>query len=171
MENSEYPSPISPLRPRFLTFLCYLTLFASSYMMLSAISGLSNPEELSKTLNQSMENWETVFSQALKEDPKGRVQFEQAMEEIAFANTRSNMRDNSFFSLISNLLTLIGAVLMLRLRKNGFRLYVLGCIIGVVAPIIVFGSGNFLGASYAMLSGFSSGLFILLYAFKLKYME
>lgn len=171
MENSDHPSPISPLRPRFLTILCYLTLFASSYMLLSAISGLSNPEELSKTLNKSMESWDTVFNQALEADPKAREQFEQAMEDVSFANTSSNMRDNSFFSMISNLLTLIGAVLMLRLKKNGFRLYVLGCIIGVVAPVIVFGSGNFLGLSYAMLSGFSSTLFIALYAFKLKYMD
>jgi hypothetical protein len=107
----------------------------------------------------------------MEADPKGKEQFEKAMEDISFANTRSNMRDNSFFSLVSNLLTLIGAVLMLRLKKNGFRLYVLGCIIGVAAPIIVFGSGNFLGLSYAMLSGISSILFVLLYAFKLKYME
>ncbi|MEN9951995.1 MAG: hypothetical protein RLZZ520_263 [Bacteroidota bacterium] len=171
MENPENPSPISPLRPRFLTILCYLTLFASSYMLLSAVAGLSDPDELTKTLNKSMENWDMVFSQAMDADPKGKEQFEKAMEDISFANTRSNMRDNSFFSLVSNLLTLIGAVLMLRLKKNGFRLYVLGCIIGVVAPIIVFGSGNFLGLSYAMLSGFSSVLFILLYGFKLKYME
>ena len=171
MENSDHPSPISPLRPRFLTILCYLTLFASSYMLLSAISGLSNPEELTKALDKSMESWDTVFNQALQADPKGKEQFEQAMEDVSFANTSSNMRDNSFFSMISNLLTLIGAVLMLRLKKNGFRLYVLGCIIGVVAPVIVFGSGNFLGLSYAMLSGFSSALFILLYAFKLKYMD
>ena len=171
MENSDHPSSISPLRPRFLTILCYLTLFASSYMLLSAISGLSNPEELTKSLDKSMESWDTVFNQALEADPKGKEQFEQAMEDVSFANTSANMRDNSFFSLIANLLTLIGAVLMLRLKKNGFRLYVLGCIIGVVAPVIVFGSGNFLGLSYAMLSGFSSVLFILLYAFKLKYMD
>jgi predicted RND superfamily exporter protein len=140
-------------------------------MLLSAISGLSNPEELTKSLDKSMESWDTVFNQALEADPKGKEQFEQAMEDVSFANTSANMRDNSFFSLIANLLTLIGAVLMLRLKKNGFRLYVLGCIIGVVAPVIVFGSGNFLGLSYAMLSGFSSVLFILLYAFKLKYMD
>jgi len=171
MGNPENPSPISPLRPRFLTILCYLTLFASSYMMLSAVAGLSDPEELTKTLNKSMENWDTVFSQAMEADPKGKEQFEKAMEDICFANTRSNMRDYSFFSLVSNLLTLIGAVLMLRLKKNGFRLYVLGCIIGVISPMIVFGAGNLLGLSYAMFSGFSSVLFILLYGFKLKYME
>ena len=171
MENPDNQAPISPVRPRFLTVLCYLTIFASSYMMLSALSGLSNPEELTKALDKSMDSWQSVFDKALESDPKGREQFENAMMDVAAANTSSNMRDNSFFSLVSNLLTMLGAFLMLRLKKNGFRLYVLGCVIGVVAPVLVFGSGNFLGMSYAMLSGMSSALFILLYALKMKYME
>lgn len=171
MENSEQQALISPVRPRFLTVLCYLTLFVSAYMLLSALSGLSNPEELTKALSKSMGSWQSVFDQALAGDPIGKEQFENAMEEVALSNTSSNMRDHSFFSLVSNLLTLLGAVLMLRLKKNGFRLYVLGCIIGVVAPVLVFGSGNFLGMSYAMLSGLSSFLFIVLYGLKLKYME
>ncbi|MEY4629431.1 MAG: hypothetical protein RLZZ595_1757 [Bacteroidota bacterium] len=171
MENPDQQAPISPVRPKFLTVLCYLTIFASSYMMLSALSGLSNPEELTKALDKSMDSWQSVFDQALESDPKGREQFENAMMDVAAANTSSNMRDNSFFSLVSNLLTMLGAFLMLRLKKNGFRLYVLGCVIGVVSPILVFGSGNFLGMSYAMLSGISSALFILLYALKMKYME
>ena len=171
MENPDNPSPISPLRPVVLTILCYLTLFASSYMMLSAFAGVFDPEEVTKAFNKSLENWETVFGKTLEADPAGKEQFEKAMEEFSYANTRSNMRDYSFFSLVSNLLTLIGAVLMLRLKKNGFRLYVLGCIIGVISPMIVFGAGNLLGLSYAMFSGFSSVLFILLYGFKLKYME
>jgi hypothetical protein len=171
MENPDQQAPISPVRPKFLTVLCYLTIFASSYMMLSALSGLSNPEELTKALDKSMDSWQSVFDQALESDPKGREQFENAMMDVAAANTSSNMRDNSFFSLVSNLLTMLGAFLMLRLKKNGFRLYVLGCVIGVVAPVLVFGSGNFLGMSYAMLSGISSALFILLYALKMKYME
>jgi len=171
MENPDQQAPISPVRPKFLTILCYLTIFASSYMMLSALSGLSNPEELTKALDKSMDSWQSVFDQALESDPKGREQFENAMMDVAAANTSSNMRDNSFFSLVSNLLTMLGAFLMLRLKKNGFRLYVLGCVIGVVAPVLVFGSGNFLGMSYAMLSGISSALFILLYALKMKYME
>jgi hypothetical protein len=81
------------------------------------------------------------------------------------------MRDNSFFALISNILTLIGAWLMLRLRKKGFHFYLLGNIIGVVAPLLVFGSGNFLGFSYAVFAGITGGLFTILYALKIKYMQ
>ena len=171
MENPEQKAPISPVRPRFLTILCYLTLFASSYMMLSALSGLSNPEELTKALSKSMDSWQSVFDQALTGDPKGKEQFENAMQEVSLSNTSSNMRDNSFFSLVSNLLTFIGAFLMLRLKKNGLRLYVLGCVIAVVAPVLVFGSDNIMGFSLALMAGLSGALFVLLYALKMKYME
>jgi len=48
---------------------------------------------------------------------------------------------------------------------------VLGCIIAVVAPLMVFGSDNIMGISLALMSGLSGALFILLYALKMKYME
>jgi hypothetical protein len=107
----------------------------------------------------------------VKNDPSGQAKVDQLMGDIAASNTSSNMRDNSFFSLVSNLLTFIGAFLMLRLKKNGFRLYVLGCVIAVVAPVLVFGSDNIMGFSLALMAVLSGALFVLLYALKMKYME
>jgi len=171
MDESDQNPVISPVRPKFLTVLCYLTIFASTYMIFSAFSGLSDPESISKAMTQSLESWEVVLQDALKSDPTGQQKIDGLLEEISFANTSSNMRDNSFFSLVSNLLSMIGAFLMLRLKKNGLRLYILGCIIAVVAPLLVFGSDNILGFSLALMSGLSGALFILLYALKMKYME
>ncbi|MEY3348628.1 MAG: hypothetical protein RLY46_667, partial [Bacteroidota bacterium] len=37
-----------PLVPRFLKFLCYLTIFGSIYMVFTALSGISSPETVSK---------------------------------------------------------------------------------------------------------------------------
>ena len=118
-----------------------------------------------------MDQWESVLQDAVKNDPSGQSKVDELMGDIASSNTSSNMRDNSFFSLISNLLTMIGAFLMLRLKKNGLRLYILGCIIAVVAPLLVFGSDNIMGFSLALMAGLSGALFILLYALKMKYME
>jgi hypothetical protein len=41
----------------------------------------------------------------------------------------------------------------------------------VISPILVFGSGNFLGFAFAFFSAFFGGLFTLLYALKMKYMQ
>ena len=170
VDQDQHPD-LSPVRPRFLTILCYLTMFASTYMIFSAFSGLSDPESTVKAMTNSMESWESVLQDAVNTDPSGQTKVDELMGDIASSNTSSNMRDNSFFSLVSNLLTLIGAFLMLRLKKNGFHLYVLGCIIAVVAPLLVFGSDNIMGFSLALMAGLSGALFTLLYALKMKYME
>ena len=171
MVDQDQNQDLSPVRPRFLTILCYLTIFVSTYMIFSAFSGLSDPESTVKAMTNSMESWESVLQEAVKNDPSGQSKVDELMGEIASANTSSNMRDNSFFSLVSNVLTLIGALLMLRLKKNGLRLYILGAIITVVAPVLVFGSDNIMGFSLALMAGLSGALFVLLYALKMKYME
>jgi len=122
MVDQDQNPDLSPVRPRFLTILCYLTIFASTYMIFSAFSGLSDPESTVKAMNNSIEQWETVLQDAVKNDPNGQTKVDELMGDIAASNTSSNMRDNSFFSLVSNLLTMIGAFLMLRLKKNGLRL-------------------------------------------------
>jgi hypothetical protein len=81
------------------------------------------------------------------------------------------MRDYSFFNVTCNLLTLIGALLMLKLKKNGFRLYLLGILISFISPLLVFGTDNLHGQSFSVYYALSGGLFVLLYAIKLKFME
>ena len=159
------------IRPRILTFLCYLTLFGSSWSIMQSISTLGNPEQVSIEFNKSIQQLQTQFETTFKNDPKTSEQVELMISNVAEANTSSNMRDNSIFSLISNVLTMLGAMLMLRLKRNGFRFYVLGTLIGIVSPLVVFGGSNLLGFSYAFYLSFIGAIFITLYAFKLKYME
>jgi hypothetical protein len=81
------------------------------------------------------------------------------------------MRDYSFFNVACNLLSLTGALLMLKLKKNGFRLYLLGILISFISPLLVFGTDNLLGQAFSVYYALSGGLFVLLYALKLKFME
>ncbi|MBM3444142.1 MAG: hypothetical protein FJX83_04060 [Bacteroidetes bacterium] len=171
MTDSGDQQPAAFSVPWFLRLLCYLTIFGSTYFMFSAISGLFSPEEVSKTMDQAMQSWMTIFEPALKSDPKAEKDFEAILEDISFANSVSNIRDYSFFSLVANGLTMIGAFLMLRLRKNGFRLYLLGTLIGIISPLLVFGSDNFLGFSYAFMGAIMGILFGILYALKMKHMH
>jgi hypothetical protein len=158
-------------RPWFLTLLCYLTIFASSYMLVSSVSALSDLDQTTKLLSQSIEEASVMFESAFSADPATAEKVGEALGQIAAGNTRSNMRDHHVFNMINNLLTLLGASLMLRLRKRGFHLYVLGNLIGIAAPLLVFGSGNFLGFAFSFSTAFFGGLFVLLYALKIKYMH
>lgn len=171
MENQEHKQTLAPLRPKFLTFLCYLTIFGSIYMLFSSFSGFFNPDALTKSTALAMDNWELAVEKMIEKDPLVKSSMERVLGDVYNANTNSNMRDYSFFNITYNLLTLIGAWLMLKLKKNGFRLYLLGILISMIAPLLVFGTGNLLGQAFAIYYGVSGGLFLLLYALKLKFME
>ena len=140
-------------------------------MSFSSLSGLLNPEAVTQAMSKSLDEWQTIFEKSIQSAPGSEQKMDEILAEVHAANTSGNMRDNSFFSLISNLLTLIGAWLMLRLRKAGFHFYLIGIIISVIAPLLVFGSDNFLGFSYAFFEGILGAVFTLLYALRIKYMH
>ena len=156
---------------KLLTVLCYITMFASSWIIISSFTSLMDPEVVSKGFSAELQKFEDQFEQISKKDPEVTSRLEDLLSKTAVANTTSNMRDHSLFSLISNILTLIGASLMLRLKRNGFRLYLLGTILGIVTPLLVFGTSNLLGIGFAFYAGFFGLLFTILYATKLKYLN
>lgn len=164
------PSQI-PSRPKLLVFLCYLTMFGSGLAIMQTFSTIGNPEQVSIEFTKNFNELHVQFEEALKNDAKTLTQIDDLFAKVDEVNTSSNMRDNSIFSLISNVLTWIGAMLMLRLKRNGFKFYVLGTIIGIVAPLVVFGGTNLLGFAFAFYLFIIGVIFVTLYAFKLKYME
>lgn len=171
MDFQEQEHPVAPKRPTLLTILCYLTIFGSVYMMFSSVSGLFNPDSLTKSTTMAMENWELTVDQLTNKDPNLKASLENVLSDVNAANSPSNMRDYSFFNLIYNLLTLFGARMMLKLRKNGFRLYFLGIMISFISPLLVFGADNLLGQAFALFFGITGGLFVILYALNIKYMD
>lgn len=171
MDFQEQEHRVAPPRPTLLTILCYLTIFGSVYMMFSSVSGLFSPDSLTKSTTMAMENWEMTVDQMINKDPNLKASLENVLSDVNAANSPSNMRDYSFFNLIYNLLTLFGARMMLKLRKNGFRLYFLGILISFISPLLVFGAGNLLGQAFALYFGVTGGLFAILYALNIKYMQ
>jgi hypothetical protein len=171
MDFQEQEHRVAPPRPTLLTILCYLTIFGSVYIMFSSVSGLFSPDSLTKSTTMAMENWEMTVDQMTNKDPNLKASLENVLSDVNAANSPSNMRDYSFFNLIYNLLTLFGARMMLKLRKNGFRLYFLGILISFISPLLVFGTGNLLGQAFALYFGVTGGLFAILYALNIKYMQ
>jgi hypothetical protein len=139
-------------------------------MIMTSFEGILNPDGLSKRMEELLVEYDNMFS-ASNKDPLAAEAFSKAMKSIQQAIVPSNMHDFSVFTLIFNALTLIGAWLMMRLKKNGFRIYMLGNIIAVASSGLVFGLDNWLGITYAIYHGITGSVFILLYALKMKYME
>lgn len=88
------------------------------------------------------------------------------MTERAAANAKSIGISNILLSLLS----LFGVWQMWNLRKNGFWIYVLAGVAGLIVPIAFLG-GSMMALASVGLGGFFTLLFIILYAVNLKYMD
>lgn len=73
-------------------------------------------------------------------------------------------------SFVEVIIGLIAVIMMFKLRKIGFHLYIVYSLIALGYWILFFGH-NTLGTIMAVLSGIISGIFILLYASQVKHMN
>ena len=81
------------------------------------------------------------------------------------------LKQNYLLGLISNLITLGGAIMMFRLRKIGFWMYIAGTMVLVATPLIIFGVSNLLGLGITFGFGVVGVLFIVLYSINLKQLQ
>jgi hypothetical protein len=89
------------------------------------------------------------------------------MKSLVGGISAETIKNNAYASILAAILTLIGAIMMWNLRKIGFWIYVLGTVIGIVAPLIIY-SGNLIGAISSIGIGFFGVLFVVLYAINKK---
>lgn len=123
--------------PTFLKVICIFTIVYSSWGIYSGISGYVFADrvvEVSERIDELLE--ETMDD--LDDELQGvelpiMTRMNEARDQIL---TPFFTRKNSIGKLIGSLLTLFAAVLMLRLNRNGFFLYLFGKAILFVAPLV-----------------------------------
>ncbi|MBX3241243.1 MAG: hypothetical protein KIT80_17170 [Chitinophagaceae bacterium] len=170
MEDVLTNVPEKRTRPTFLTVLCILTFIGSGWGIISGFTSYASA------------NLAAGISQTAIED----AQRELENEEISNAGTKvaneifagmssvlnpENIRKNAMFSIVSCVLTLLGAVLMFRLSKTGFWLYILGTLVGIAAPFIVYGGTNILTIISSSAIAFIGILFVVLYGLNFKHLR
>jgi hypothetical protein len=110
----------------------------------------------------------TMQHDSVIDGQKKRSPFERKMMlSVSKIMTVENIRKSAIGAIISGLCTLIGALLMWRLRRAGFYLYVAGIIIGLVVPFYLYGN-NMLAIGISSFSSFFGLVFIALYALNIK---
>lgn len=161
---------LKPERPTFLTVLCILTFVVSGYFFVQSLIGIfvnssmdmTSFNEVTEQLYESMEEMEgeqRVFMQRLIDGM-----------QITVNAVIENAVSLGIFEMITSLLGILGAVLMFRLNKKGYYLYIIAKIIGVVAPLAIIGV-NILTISLYGFIAIIGILFIVLYGVNLKYMR
>lgn len=151
-----------PLRSQFLTLLCVLTFIGSALSLFDATMTLVQTDAASDT--PRIERNYTPEQQ--KQIPKQYFEDRSAGDESAPTDP-GRIRLLAIAQFPYALLTLFGALLMFRLRRVGFWVYVAGIAVGFVLPVILVGFGA-LNTSFGV---FFSVLFAGLYWLNLRDMR
>ena len=160
------------LRPTLLTVLCILTFIGSSWAIIANVWSYSTAARSAKAFSTIMKRQDDSGPQndtivQKRKDEKHSIFEKKMMTSVSKIMTEENIRKNSIGAIISGLFTLVGAVLMWRLRRIGFYLYMAGVIIGLIVPFYLFGN-NLIAVGMSVFSGFFGLVFIALYALNFK---
>ncbi len=159
-----------PTRPTFLTVLCILTFVVSGYFFVQSLIGVfinnsmdtATFNEVTEQLYESMDEMEGEQREFMQRIIDGMQVTVNAVIENAVTL--------GIIEMLASLLGIFGAILMFRLNKKGYYLYILAKIIGVIAPLAIIGV-NILTLSLYGFTALIGILFIVLYGVNVKYMR
>ena len=140
-------------RPSFLTVLCILSFVGIGIGIISAVYSLITFSATTELINQ--------YGSAMENSPLGGmvdtlVKWGQTLYTI---------------EIVANLICLAGVLMMWKLKKNGYFIYIVGEIAPAIATFALMGGYGPLG-TFMMVSGLIFPIvFIILYGLNLKHMS
>lgn len=163
LDDNYGPKPV----PTFLKVLCIITFVVSGLGFLGSLFGFLtfNADLQMAQMEEAIVQMENSFAKAGNPFGSGFMEWYKNM----LLETIENYRLNSGISLLSALLSVVGAFFMFRLQKIGFHLYVVSCILSL-STIFLFTISPLVTLTY-VLSGIFLIAFIIMYATNLKHMS
>jgi hypothetical protein len=164
-------TPLSQRRPDFLKVLCILSFIGCGLIILMSLVGLPKLFQSEEMRMQELEQMEQISPG-----------FSEKMADIYNDPNYTTKAITKFIIDISfNILTLIGVILMWKLRKKGFYIYVAAELLPYVTSIIFAGDGmGILNSMPSFMSNIAYVMialvvifdlaFIFMYSRNLKYM-
>jgi hypothetical protein len=117
--------------PTFLKVLCILTFIGAGYGLLTSVYGTFTIQDQI----QKLENSQSLLSDS--NSPFGSMNMDGHIETIKKYGLISNL-----INLFANGLCLFGALLMWKLKKMGYFIYIGGHVVALVSSFLMMGSGN-----------------------------
>ncbi|SOD88683.1 hypothetical protein [Spirosoma fluviale] len=148
------------MRSQLLTLLCILTFLSCGWGLIDSTVSFVQADAVAET-----KYVESKPDPGKKEGPK--QYFEDRSSDAPAPGDPDEIKSLAIAQFAYSLLTLIGAILMFRLRKLGFWIYVAGIVVGLVLPIALAG----VGALNTSFGAFFSIIFAGLYWLSIKEMK
>jgi len=161
-------------RPTLLKVLCILTFIGSSWLILTQLWSYSTASKTAQMISSirnvsqnDSANKDSSVQQQHATHKEGFFLGKKMMMSVSKMLTVENIRKTAIGTIMSAILTLIGAILMWRFKRSGFYLYIAGTIIGLSVPFYLYGA-NTMSVGISFFSGFFGLIFIALYALNIK---
>lgn len=162
------PAAAAPQRPTLLTVICILSFIAGLFSLWSGVQNAftSKPQEAVAEARTAME--EAMAQMGDQGTPMVQEMLESAITMAE--KSAEHAKSIGYGEIILSLLSLFGVWNMWNLRKQGFWMYLLASIGGLLLPVFFLGGGLMTVLSVGI-GGFISLVFIILYAVNLKHMH
>lgn len=157
--------------PKFFKIICYLSVLGSSYLASLNFSSYYNANEADEMQRQISREIEMRFTQSLigvsEEEAEKSLKWVQA--DLEQNLTVPKYKKHSLFRIIGNLITMIGAYLMLRIRSMGYHLYVAGTVFLIISGFTSLGF-SLMGWSFNMFYIFAGIAFTIFYTYDRRFL-
>jgi hypothetical protein len=149
--------------PKIFKVFCYLSVLGSSYLASLNFSSYYNANEVDVMQKEISREIEMRFSQSLNgiSEQDADKTLEMVQTDLEQNLTVPKYKKHSLFRIVGNLITMIGAYMMLRLRSFGYHLYIAGTVFLIITGFTSLGF-SLMGWSFNMfyiLVGFGFGIF------------
>ncbi|HEX9958029.1 MAG TPA: hypothetical protein VGA96_12260 [Fibrella sp.] len=153
------------MRSQFLTILCIFSFLSCSWGLVESSVAIADPDQVAETPFTGHKPSNEANPD--RSDPRNFYENSSANSDNPMPEDPRVVRQLSLSQFVYSLITLIGVVLMFRLRRVGFYVYIVGALLGFILPIYFVGLSS-LGTSFSV---FFSVLFAVMYGFCLREMK
>ena len=156
-------------RPVFLKVLCILTFIYSTFTILTNFVNVVNPEKAASIISNS----QTKIRDSLKNNRRNikdsNANFSKKVMVTLSGFSADKIRKSAIGNIVTSLLCILGALLMWKLRRVGYYIYMAGIIVSVAVPVYLFGN-NIIGTFMIASAAFFGLIFIIFYGMNFKSM-
>jgi Na+-transporting NADH:ubiquinone oxidoreductase subunit NqrB len=156
-------------RPTFIAVICILSFVLNGFSFVNNMSVFNEPSKEVTILLAEMQQQQVSITKA-SADEATKQQLTQMLTAFTATITTAMVKKMSLFSVIAAIVCLIGTSLMWRMKKLGFHFFIVGTLISILAPFILFG-GNGLSLLIAAIMSIIWLILLGLFAVNLKFME
>jgi hypothetical protein len=157
----EFNDGQKPTLPGSLNVLTILTFIGSSLFLIYALALPKLMSFFKSMMDKAATSGQEMSSKQMQDIEKGRKGMELVM---------NNMVPLVIITIVGALLCIYGAVMMRKLKKDGFWIYLCGELLPVIAGFILMGTAQFSGVMSVILGLGLPIVFVILYSVQRKYL-